>query len=96
MTGMLCSIMNPITVFPTQDPPKNVLATWSKSKRFSLVYLSYLLVAQPSSLTKDHPVVLARPSPVTLFLHLPPPWLGPLLGMCFLPNVTAAGSQHDA
>lgn len=46
--GMLCSIMNPITVFPTQDPPENVLTTWSKSKVFSMVYLSYLLAAQPS------------------------------------------------
>lgn len=76
--GMLCSIMNPITVFPTQDPPKNVLATWSKSKLFSMVYLSYLLVAQPASLTKDHLSCSPGPAPSPSFCT----FLHPGLALC--------------
>lgn len=34
--GTWYSIMNQITMSPTQDPPKNFLPTWSKSELFSM------------------------------------------------------------
>lgn len=61
--GMLCSIMNPITVFATQDPPENVLTTWIKSKVFSMAYLSYLWAAQPSPPASPKTTLSCSPGP---------------------------------
>lgn len=58
---MLYSITNQITMAPPQAPEKNFLPTCSKPKLFSV---AHGISAQSSSLTKDHPVMLTRPSPI--------------------------------